>query len=85
MIECRSNPYHRKYESNDLDRNRREVFMEDDPVSIFVLEPCHIDSLLDDRVSIWVMGRPAEFELLDENGLNYGVLLSNGCAMGRTR
>ena len=58
--------------------------MEDNPVSIFVLEPRHIDSLLDDRVSIWVMGRPAEIELLYENGLSYGVL-SNGCAMGRTR
>jgi len=48
--------------------------MEDNPVSIFVLEPCHIDGLLDDRVSIWVMGRLAEVEFLYENGPSYGVL-----------
>jgi hypothetical protein len=84
VIERRSNPYHCKCESNGLDWDRCEVFTEDNPVSVFALKPCHIDSLLDDRVSIWVMGGPAEFELLYENGPNYDVL-SNGCAMGRTR
>lgn len=38
--------------------------MEDNTVAIFVLEPRHIDSLLDDRVLIWVMGHPAEVEFL---------------------
>jgi len=58
--------------------------MEDNPVSIFVLEPRHIDSLLDDRVLIWVMGYPTEVEFLYADGaqLRYAV---NGYAMGRTR
>ena len=64
MIECRSNPYHRKCKSNSFDWNRREEFMENNPVSIFVLEPRHIDCLLDDRMSIWLMGHPAEIEFL---------------------
>ena len=38
--------------------------MENNPVSIFVLEPRHIDCLLDDRVLIWVMGHPAEVGFL---------------------
>jgi len=54
--------YHRKHKSNRVHWNWHEVFMEDNTVSIFVLEPRHIDSLLDDRVLIWVMGHPAEVE-----------------------
>lgn len=84
MIECRSEPYHRKYKSNGFDWNRREVFMEDNSVSIFVLEPRHIDTLLDDRVSIWVMGHLAEVEFLYANEAQSWCAV-NGYAMGRTR
>jgi len=43
--------------------------MEDNPVSILVLKPDHIDSFLDNRVSIRVLRRPANVGLLyaDEN------------------
>ena len=38
--------------------------MEDNPVSILVLKPYRIDSLLDDRVSIWVLRSPANVGVL---------------------
>jgi len=43
--------------------------MEDDPVSILALEPRHIDSLLDDRVSIWETRSPANVDVLYANGV----------------
>lgn len=46
------NPYHCEYKGDSLDWNWREVFMENNPVSMLVLKPYHIDSLLYDRVSI---------------------------------
>ena len=58
------NPYHRDYQGNGLDWNWREVFTEDNPVSVLVLKPYNIDSLLDDRMSIWVLRNPANVELL---------------------
>ena len=40
------------------------MFMEDNPVSILVLKPHHIDSLLDDRVLVRVLRSPANVGLL---------------------
>ena len=47
-----------------MDWDRREVFMEDDPVVIIVLEPHQIDSLLNGWVSIRVMRSPANVGFL---------------------
>ena len=41
--------------------------MEDNPISIIAVEPDHIDSLLDNRVSIWVMRSPTKVGFLDAN------------------
>lgn len=57
-------PYHRQCKGNSLDWNWSEVFVEDDPVIILVLEPRHIDSLLDDWMSIREMRSPAEVGFL---------------------
>ena len=58
--------------------------MEDNSVSIFVLEPRHIDSLLNNRVLIWVMGHPTEVEFLYAKR-DQSRCAVNGYAMGRTR
>jgi hypothetical protein len=42
--------------------------MEDDPVTILVLEPRDIDGLLNDWVSIWVMRGPANVGFLYASG-----------------
>jgi hypothetical protein len=52
MVKRGFDPYHCEYECDSLDWNRREVFMEDNPVSTLALEPHQIDSPLDDRVSV---------------------------------
>jgi len=46
--------YQGKRKGDSLDRNRFEVVMEDNPISVLALEPHHVDSILDDRVLIWI-------------------------------
>jgi len=56
--------YHRQYNGYGSDWNRREVFVVDNAVTILVLEPQRVDSLLDDGVSIWVTGVPSKVGFL---------------------
>lgn len=56
--------YHRQCKGKSLDWNRSEVFVEDNPIIILVLEPRHIDSLLDDRMPIREMRSPAKIGFL---------------------
>jgi len=53
-VERRLDPYHGKRKGDSLDWNRCEVVMEDNPISIIALEPHHINSILDDRMLIWI-------------------------------
>jgi hypothetical protein len=93
MIECNTHqdsntvklsfdPHHSECEGDSLDRDRREVFMEDNPVVILALEPHHVDGLLDDRVSIWVLRNTANIDFLYAKEL---VGTIDDDAMGRTR
>ena len=64
----RSGPHHSESKGDNLSWNWREVLREDNPVSVLVLKPCHIDGLLNDRVSIWVMRSPANVGFLHAQG-----------------
>jgi hypothetical protein len=39
MVKRDFDPYHRECEGDNLDWNRREEFMKDNPVSVLTLEP----------------------------------------------
>jgi hypothetical protein len=67
MVRHSFDPYHRECESDSLDWNRREEFMEDNPVSVFALEPHQIDNLVNDRVSVWMLTRPTNVGFLYAN------------------
>jgi len=58
------NPYHHECEGNNFERDRCEVFMENNAGVVLVLEPRDIDNFLDYGVSIRMMRAPAEIELL---------------------
>ena len=61
---ARPQSYQRECQGNSFDWDRCEIFMKDNPVSVLVLKPHHINNLLDDRVPIWVMRSPANVGIL---------------------
>jgi hypothetical protein len=60
-------PYHRECQGDSFDWDRCESLKQDNPISIPILEPNCIDSLLDDRVLIRVLRSPAEVGVLFAN------------------
>jgi len=64
----RPDPYRSENKGDSSSWNWCEVLREDNPVSVVVLKPRHIDGLLDDRVSIWVMRSPANVSFLHAEG-----------------